>query len=88
MIPAPRSILIVNIRLIGDVILTTPLIGLLKGHSPKLPLTSWWPAVPANSWSGTHGYAGCCMPIPDRRLNDNGTHIRGRYSVSTTWPSP
>ncbi|BCS52417.1 glycosyltransferase family 9 protein [Geobacter sp. SVR] len=35
MIPAPRSILIVNIRLIGDVILTTPLIGLLKGAFPE-----------------------------------------------------
>jgi len=34
MIPAPNSILIANIRLIGDVILTTPLIGLLKGAYP------------------------------------------------------
>jgi heptosyltransferase-3 len=35
MTPAPQSILIVNIRLIGDVILTTPLIGLLKEAYPE-----------------------------------------------------
>lgn len=35
MIPAPKTILIVNIRLIGDVILTTPLIGLLKDAYPE-----------------------------------------------------
>ena len=34
MTPAPQSILIVNIRLIGDVILTTPLIGLFKEAYP------------------------------------------------------
>lgn len=34
MMPAPRNILIANIRLIGDVILTTPLIGLLKEAYP------------------------------------------------------
>jgi heptosyltransferase-3 len=34
MTPAPKTILIVNIRLIGDVILTTPLIGLLKDAYP------------------------------------------------------
>ena len=33
--PAPRTILIVNIRLIGDVILTTPLIGLLHAAYPE-----------------------------------------------------
>lgn len=33
--PAPASILITNIRLIGDVILTTPLIGLLKEAYPQ-----------------------------------------------------
>lgn len=33
--PAPKSILIVNIRLIGDVILTTPLIGLLREAYPE-----------------------------------------------------
>lgn len=32
--PAPSNILIVNIRLIGDVILTTPLIGILKDAYP------------------------------------------------------
>lgn len=32
---APRSILICNIRLIGDVILTTPLVGLLKESYPE-----------------------------------------------------
>ncbi|MCM0082803.1 glycosyltransferase family 9 protein [Geomonas sp. Red32] len=35
MTPAPKSILIVNIRLIGDVILTTPLIGLLHEAYPE-----------------------------------------------------
>ena len=35
MTPAPKTILIANIRLIGDVILTTPLIGLLKGAYPE-----------------------------------------------------
>ncbi|HEY4745111.1 MAG TPA: glycosyltransferase family 9 protein [Desulfuromonadaceae bacterium] len=35
MMPAPRSILVVNIRLIGDVILTTPLVGLLKEAFPE-----------------------------------------------------
>ncbi len=35
MTPAPTSILIANIRLIGDVILTTPLIGLLKNAYPN-----------------------------------------------------
>lgn len=35
MTPAPKSILIVNIRLIGDVILTTPLIGLLREAYPE-----------------------------------------------------
>jgi heptosyltransferase-3 len=35
MTPAPKTILIVNIRLIGDVILTTPLIGLLKDAYPE-----------------------------------------------------
>ena len=34
MTPAPKSILIVNIRLVGDVILTTPLIGLLHDAFP------------------------------------------------------
>ena len=34
MIPAPTSILITNIRLIGDVVLSTPLIGLLKSAYP------------------------------------------------------
>jgi len=34
MTPLPKTILIVNIRLIGDVILTTPLIGLLKEAYP------------------------------------------------------
>ena len=33
--PIPNTILIVNIRLIGDVILTTPLIGLLKDAYPE-----------------------------------------------------
>ena len=33
--PPPRSILVVCIRLIGDVILSTPLIGLLKGAWPE-----------------------------------------------------
>lgn len=35
MIPAPKTILIANIRLIGDVILTTPLIGLLRDAYPE-----------------------------------------------------
>jgi len=35
MTAAPKSILIANIRLIGDVILTTPLIGLLKEAYPE-----------------------------------------------------
>jgi len=35
LIPAPKSILIVNIRLIGDVILTTPLIGVLRDAYPE-----------------------------------------------------
>ncbi|MFA7061413.1 MAG: glycosyltransferase family 9 protein [Pedobacter sp.] len=35
MIPLPKKILIINIRLIGDVILTTPLIGLLKDAYPQ-----------------------------------------------------
>lgn len=38
MIPAPQTILIANIRLIGDVILTTPLIGLLKEAYPLVAI--------------------------------------------------
>lgn len=34
MIEPPRSILVVCIRLIGDVILSTPLVGLLKSVYP------------------------------------------------------
>jgi heptosyltransferase-3 len=38
MTPLPKTILIVNIRLIGDVILTTPLIGLLKEAYPDVAI--------------------------------------------------
>lgn len=37
-IVVPRSILICNIRLIGDVVLTTPLIGLLKQQYPDVEI--------------------------------------------------
>jgi heptosyltransferase-3 len=38
MIPLPKTILIANIRLIGDVILTTPLIGLLHEAYPDVAI--------------------------------------------------
>lgn len=38
MIPAPETILIANIRLIGDVLLTTPLVGILHGAFPGVAI--------------------------------------------------
>jgi hypothetical protein len=48
----PSSILLINIRLIGDVILSTPLIGALNlrrdGRTPKSIV--WSTGEPGNGW--------------------------------------